>query len=431
MAPPRKTRLTDAAVQAMRETEAPGTVKALENIPDLSVRFGSKSATYVTIVRRPGDGKQRWVTIGRIDRISLKDAEARSIVIAERIRAGAVVKEILPGHLTLNQLVEAYRVKTGQHQHRWRDKERRLKTWVLPTLGKVPFLELTRSQVNKVLDDIEENSKRKSTRVADQVLVDIQALEKHFLKMKDVPEDYGIRFRDGLIPPRGKAVARDRILSHEELAAVWFAAGNAGRFGIVLKLCLYSAQRIAKILSMKWDHLNLETGDWSIPHVKGQKGVPKILRLPPAAVALIETQLTPEGVPLAPYVFHSVRGYGHMTYLSDFKRDFATGLPLVTNLIGKKSVMEPWVVHDLRRTARSEMDAVKIKIGDEEVRAIDPWVAERIMGHVLSGVLGTYAKHDYRHEMGVALARLADHLHQIVAAHRVPAATTATTRTAA
>jgi hypothetical protein len=288
-------------------------------------------------------------------------------------------------------------VKTGQFQHRWRDKERRLKTWVLPTLGKTPFLELTRSQVNAVLDNVEEKSKRHSTRVADQVLVDIQALEKHFLKMKDVPNDYRIRFRDGLVPPRGKAVARDRTLSHEEIAAVWVAAGDAGRFGIVLKLCLFSA------------------GDWAIPRTKGQKGTPKILRLPRAAITLIETQLTPEGLPLSPYVFHSVRGYGHMTYLSDFKRNFLDRLP----------PMERWVVHDLRRTSRSEMDVVKMKIGDQEVRAIDPWVAERIMGHVLSGVLGTYARHDYHHEMGVALARLADHLHQIVTAHRVPAATTA------
>jgi integrase len=412
---PKKPRLTDAAVQAMREEEAPGTVKALENIPDLSVRFGSKSATYVSIIRRPGDGKQLWTTIGRIDRISLKDAEAKSIVIAERIRAGAAVKEILPGQLTLAQLIEAYRVKTGQFQHRWRDKERRLKTWVLPTLGKTPFLELTRSQVNAVLDNVEEKSKRHSTRVAAQVLVDIQALEKHFLKMKDVPNDYRIRFRDGLVPPRGKAVARDRTLSHEEIAAVWVAAGDAGRFGIVLKLCLFSAQRIEKILSMRWENLNRETGDWAIPRTKGQKGTPKILRLPRAAITLIETQLTPEGLPLSPYVFHSVRGYGHMTYLSDFKRNFLDRLP----------PMERWVVHDLRRTSRSEMDVVKMKIGDQEVRAIDPWVAERIMGHVLSGVLGTYARHDYHHEMGVALARLADHLHQIVTAHRVPAATTA------
>jgi integrase len=249
-------------------------------------------------------------------------------------------------------------------------------------------------------------------------LVDLTALEKHFLGMDCVPDDYVVRFRGGLVPRRSGPNPRDRILSPKELAAVWIAAGDAGRFGVIIKLCLYSAQRVDKILSMRWSDLNLENGEWRIPTLKGKKGVPRLLVLPPAAITLIRTQLIPETqLPLTPFVFHSTRarGSGYMTFLSGFKRDLGARLP----------PMERWVMHDLRRSARSMMDQIKLENG---MRAIDPLVAEAVLGHKLGGVLGIYARYDYAVEMKVALERLAAHLHKIVGentATSVPAATTA------
>jgi len=59
--------------------------------------------------------------------------------------------------------------------------------------------------------------------------------------------------------------------------------------------------------------------------------------------------------------------------------------------------MPPWVHHDLRRTARSLM--ARAGVPREH--------AERVLGHALAGVEGTYDRHTYDKPKADALAALA------------------------
>lgn len=54
--------------------------------------------------------------------------------------------------------------------------------------------------------------------------------------------------------------------------------------------------------------------------------------------------------------------------------------------------MDPWSVHDLRRTARTNWAALKVNEG----------VSEKMLGHVLQGVLANYNHHEYLDEMAEA-----------------------------
>jgi integrase len=56
-----------------------------------------------------------------------------------------------------------------------------------------------------------------------------------------------------------------------------------------------------------------------------------------------------------------------------------------------------WTIHDLRRTSRSLLS--RAGVSSEH--------AERIMGHVIPGVEGTYDRHRYDDEKAAALAKLA------------------------
>lgn len=59
--------------------------------------------------------------------------------------------------------------------------------------------------------------------------------------------------------------------------------------------------------------------------------------------------------------------------------------------------MPHWVIHDLRRTAKTLM-----------VRAgVRPDISERVLGHTIKGVEGTYDIYDYSDEKADALTRLA------------------------
>ena len=80
------------------------------------------------------------------------------------------------------------------------------------------------------------------------------------------------------------------------------------------------------------------------------------------------------------------RGAGHFS-----------GYGLLKRGLDKEAQIAPWVIHDLRRTARSLMARAGVK----------SFIAERVLGHILRGVEGTYDRHDYGPEKADALAKLA------------------------
>ena len=63
-----------------------------------------------------------------------------------------------------------------------------------------------------------------------------------------------------------------------------------------------------------------------------------------------------------------------------------------------------WTLHDLRRTAKTLM-----------VRAgVRPDISERVLGHVIAGVEGTYDRHSYADEKRDALEKLAAMIERIL-----------------
>lgn len=64
-----------------------------------------------------------------------------------------------------------------------------------------------------------------------------------------------------------------------------------------------------------------------------------------------------------------------------------------------------WVIHDLRRTAKSLMARAKVR----------PDISERVLGHAMPVIEGIYDRYDYFDEKAEALAKLAGLLGLIVA----------------
>src|SRR5262249_2028404 len=143
---------------------------------------------------------------------------------------------------------------------------------------------------------------------------------------------------------RGSPTRRDRVLNDDELRAVWAAAD--GRYGAFVKLALLTAQRREKIASMKWD--DLDGSVWTIATEAREKGNPGELVLPKNALDIINAQIRYGS---NPYVFAG-RGDSHINTWSHSKRNFDAKL---------ESDVEPWTIHDLRRTARSLMSRAGVR----------------------------------------------------------------------
>ena len=169
---------------------------------------------------------------------------------------------------------------------------------------------------------------------------------------------------------------------------MWKAAEANGTFGAFVRVALLTAQRKEKVASMRWE--DIDGSVWHVPIEKREKGNAGDLELPQIAIDIINAQ--PRFVS-NPYVFAG-RGVGHFSGFSEAKKAFDAKLP----------PMPRWVIHDLRRTARSLMSRAGVR----------PDIAERTLGHAIKGVEGVYDRHSYREEKAHALKALAGLIDRIV-----------------
>jgi integrase len=191
---------------------------------------------------------------------------------------------------------------------------------------------------------------------------------------------------------RNAARARDRVLSDDELRAVWRAAeGIPDPWGRFLRFLFLTATRRNEAARMAWDEV--KDGIWTIPHqrYKTQNNREIDMVFPLSAVAQCVLTEMPR-VDGCPYVF-----------TTDGQRPIMAFTKLKAK-VEALSGITGWTLHDLRRTARSLMSRA----------GVDPDHAERCLGHVIRGQRGTYDRHTYQVEMRLAFEKLASLIERIV-----------------
>jgi integrase len=206
-------------------------------------------------------------------------------------------------------------------------------------------------------------------------------------------DDYQPPIIRGMRRQNPKEQARERILTDDEIRVIWKAAEANGTFGAFVRIALLTAQRRAKVMTMRRADIS-DDGEWTIPQEKREKDSAKRLMLPLVALDIIRAQ--PQ-LGENPYVFASARSDGPINGLSMMKQGFDARLSGIAH----------WTIHDLRRTARSLMS--RAGVSSEH--------AERVLGHAIAGVEGVYDQHKYSDEKAEALRKLAALIDTIVHPH--------------
>lgn len=340
---------------------------------------GAKS--FVAVARHP-NGKQVWTTIGSADVFSIEDARERARQAIKRVRAGLPAEDAAPESFRyvsenyLKRHVEANGLRSRV------EIERLLNAHLLPAWSDREFASIRRSDIAAVLDTVQDAH---GARTADYVLAIVRQIANWYASRHD---DYASPIARGMARTNPRARQRARILDDDELRIVWRAAAGAGTFGAIVLVLILTAQRREKVASMRWADVTLD-GEWRIPAEEREKTTGGSLLLPAAAVAILREQPRFEGTP---YVFAGRDG-AHFNGFSKSKAAFDRAAPIA-----------PWVLHDLRRTAKSLMARAGVR----------PDISERVLGHVIAGVEGVYDRHSYRDEKADALRRLAALVERIV-----------------
>jgi len=200
-----------------------------------------------------------------------------------------------------------------------------------------------------------------------------------------------------------KERARTRVLSDDDLRILWPLLSEAGTFGVLLKTLLLTAQRRDEVANMTWTEIGTD-GIWTIPAERYKTKRANHVPLSNAARTLIKAQPRIDG---CDYIFPS----SIKTPFSGFGKS-KTRLDKAALLSKQKLAKEGaevqsipgWTLHDLRRTAKTLM-----------VRAgVRPDISERVLGHVIGGVEGTYDRHSYADEKRDALEKLAAMIERIL-----------------
>jgi integrase len=196
-----------------------------------------------------------------------------------------------------------------------------------------------------------------------------------------------------MLTEKRKEQSRDRVLSDAELAAIWNALPE-GDFGNIVRLLILTGQRRSEIGGLRWSEIDLHAGQINLPGERTKNGHAHFIPLSQPARAILAAQ---------PRLREQVFGRG------DSAEGFAGWSAATAALRAALPKMEPWSLHDLRRTMATGMGEL----------GVQPHIIEAAINHQSghkAGVAGTYNRANYHAERKVALDKWAAHIMALVTA---------------
>lgn len=266
---------------------------------------------------------------------------------------------------------------------------------IIPALGKMKAMELKRIDVKTLHGSIAE---RGATVAANRT---VELLRRAF-NCAHEEELIDINPFPNLKKIKATEASRERILSDSEIKKLWIAMEQESRnMRDILRLLLLLGQRSNDIMSMRVSDIDPDRKEWTVPAPpRGKNKKPNVLPLPSVAWTIIEPRLQ-NSKWIFPSAYNqtrtSSRGDGHTKSTKDARRRLreATGI-------------EGWTAHDFRRTCRTIMSREKV----------EPYIAERVLGHIQGGVEGIYDRHAYIAEKAAALKKVDRAVCKIVGLHQ-------------
>jgi integrase len=208
--------------------------------------------------------------------------------------------------------------------------------------------------------------------------------------------------------------ARDRYLSDHEIKLVWQAVGRLETpYSSLFKSLLLTGQRRAEVAGMTWHEADLDNAKWSLPGNRTKNGKPNMIWL--SKPMILELAAIPrfEGEPR--YVFTRGPGLaGDLIPVSGFSK-LKDRIDDIILEIKKAELenqgrdpddarpLEPWRIHDLRRTVATGMQRLGVPLV----------VIEKVLNHIsgsTAGIVGTYQVHAFAEEKKAALDAWAQHI---------------------
>jgi integrase len=212
----------------------------------------------------------------------------------------------------------------------------------------------------------------------------------------------------------GERHARERTLTDDELRALWRVTRRGYPYAPLYRLLLLTGVRMNEACGARWGEFDFERKEWTIPpeRMKKTKSGAKAHVVPLTAPMIDVLQSLPRfkagdhvfsnsagRTPIKPNVFSNIKNRLDKALLRTLR-----AMAQMRGDDPKRITLAPWVNHDIRRTVRTHLSALRIA---DEVR-------EAVLAHVRPGVRGVYDRHTYSLEKREALELWAARLRSLV-----------------
>ncbi|HZZ24262.1 MAG TPA: site-specific integrase [Roseiarcus sp.] len=189
--------------------------------------------------------------------------------------------------------------------------------------------------------------------------------------------------------------SRERVLSDEELVAIWGATKGPGVYNAIVRMLILTGQRRAEVAGMTWREIAPDLSTWTIPAGRTKNRTAHIVPLSPQVQTIIKsTHRTSKDDVEPEFVFRGLAGAFN-------------GFSKAKTALDEDSGVVDWRLHDLRRSMATGLQKLGVRLE----------VTEAVLNHVSgsrAGIVGVYQRHEWADEKRAALNACGEHIAVIV-----------------
>ncbi len=357
------------------------------SMPGFGFRCRNVGGSKVYLVKYRVGNKQRKVTLGATNKVSLETARTNARAIFGKVAmkvdpANEMARAGVDASKTFDVVIDGYleAINAERSQSHYEATKRALKVRFKKLHG-LALASIERSTVATELQAIRKDQGPIAMNRARTYLSSFfnWAIGEGLCESNPVDKTN-----------RNDENSRDRVLKNGELKTIWRALPD-NDFGKILKLLAYTAQRREEIGGLRVDEVNFKDKQIELPESRTKNGIAHIVPISPPALAILKT-IDMDG---RTFVFGRTATAGFSGW-SDSKIQ-----------LDLEAKVEHWTLHDFRRTGSTRMN--------EE--GVLPHVVEAVLNHVSGskgGVAGTYNKAMYLKEKRDALNKYAEYIANVV-----------------
>lgn len=409
--------LTDRKIRSLKSARngKPYDVKDSE-VAGLRVRvLGGDLRTFVLLARYPSSPHPTRRALGSYGELSLEEARDKARDWRKLIRRGVDPQvqeerdrqaQRRQQRITFTAVAEDFIKDKLPAERKGREVERDIRREFIPAWGKRPIAEITAADVRDIV-------KAAKDRGAPYQAHNLLTTARRLFAWSIDQQIYGIETSpcERLKPKAiiGKKVFRTRILDDSELHAFWRATRRLGYpYGTLFRMLALTGQRKSEVAEARWSEIDLAKKLWTIPAERMKAEAAHVVPLSDDVIALLRSL---PRFKKGDHVFSTTFGVKPVNGFSKAKERLDNRMVrswrALARLHGedRRAVqIEPWVIHDIRRTMRTGLSALPVP----------DLVRELVIAHTKPGLHKVYDQHAYLHEKRRALDLWATRLRGII-----------------